>query len=143
MVASIASFAEPFSNVCNENNSDGSVGMPMKSCTIDNLTNYTLIVNGSRFMIDTYQTVTYNGESFGLRLYVTNTVPEYNPIMALAQNAFATRAPLHIIYVNPAVTNIINADYLNNKNCGINRNNDGTPAYMHCPIQSFTIFSQN
>lgn len=141
MVASAASFAADLVNRCNANNSDGSIGMPMQSCSIENVSVYTLVVNGNNFEMDTFQSVEYNGKTFLLRLYVTNAKPEYNAVMALAQNALATRSQLNIIYKNPAVGPVY-TDVLNNVNCSVNYNNDGTPAYMHCPIQAISIPSQ-
>ena len=141
MIASVASFAADLVNRCNANKSDGRIGVPTKSCSIENMSVYTLIVSGNAFEMDTFQSVEYNGKTFLLRLYVTNAKPEYNAIMAMAQNALATRSPLNIIYKNPAV-NQVRVDALDNVSCAVNYNNDGTPAYMHCPIQAFSIPSQ-
>lgn len=136
LVCSLLAQSKP---ICNENNSDGSAGMPLTSCYLKSLS-YSIGMDRGYFFIDTGYDVNYKGHIYRLRLGVTSSSDYYNDFQAIVQTAYATRSTITIIYPNSDVTSVGNGNYgLTDSECRVNTDNKGKPANMYCPIQSITL----
>ena len=86
------------------------------------------------------------GNGIRIRFVVYEDEREYNAIQALVQTAYATRAPIHVVFENPTVNVLDYATYVNLRKIG----NQGKTCYtvpdlnnqvkvLYCPIKGINL----
>lgn len=102
-----------------------------------------LQAGSTRFFFDSFFSFPKNGTSISLpiRFVIWEDEKEYNAIQAIVQTAYATRAPLTVIFKNPDVeywdfsANYVDTGRKSSKSCY------STGDMFYCPIKSIQLGS--
>ena len=95
------------------------------------------------FFIDQNLKIRRNQQDIALRFVVYNDEVNYNAIQALAQTAYATRSKLTIVFENPNLELLTEAQFIANRRttqkCFSISNLSGNIASINCPVQSIEL----
>ena len=95
------------------------------------------------FFIDQNLKIRRNQQDIALRFVVYNDEVNYNAIQALAQTAYATRSKLTIVFENPNLELLTEAQFIVNRGttqkCFSISNLSGNIASINCPVQSIEL----
>ena len=97
----------------------------------------------TRFFFDTFFSFQKEGttNSLPIRFVIWEDEKEYNAIQAIVQTAYATRAPLTVIFTNPNVKLLNFTDHYINTERKTSKACYSTGDMIYCPIKSIQLGS--
>lgn len=120
-------------------------GIPETSCFIET----GAISIGANFMIGGYSSffldqeiyfkTNANAPEYPIRFVVYSDEKNYNMVQALVQTAYATRARVELIFVNPKYKILSTDSHLSDQTCFSNNDSSGKMVSINCPIQSIRL----
>lgn len=87
--------------------------------------------------------VPLNTEKLPIRFFVNSDESGYNSAMSLIHTAYASRASVNVIFMNPIAALYKDMRTFNanrpSRQCYVNRLDDGTPFSILCPVMAITL----
>lgn len=135
---------------CNSPSDDSNKGVPGTSCnfvakTITPGLNAAFAGESAFFFdADVYAPMIVDGKSklIPLRFFSYENDKTYNTIQALVQTAYATRASMNVIFLNPFYTLLESDKHVSSESCYKNKDRAGNFVSINCRVQAIQLFNE-